>query len=239
MLAAGRIWPGVSRQLDNFLWPQGAFPPGYYPLRGGGVDHPAPEASLTRGMPKGPLAFLGNDGRVWATALLPDPPKKDLVPHFHVRWGVEQIPQLLIEAAFVDSVVGSHFERPCWLRRGSGRVRLGSWIFPTASGGLPPRLLPPSWGLGWSPGAWDGPNKGNADGAVGIFWKCRARVGYGLAPGPTKKGLVPYLPVIWGAQQIGIVLELWRLEIALDHLTCYRNNGSQYYCRTIYLFYIH
>ena len=28
---------------------------------------------------------------------------------------------------------------------------------------------------------------GNADGAVGIFGKCRARVGYGPAPGPTIK----------------------------------------------------
>ena len=28
---------------------------------------------------------------------------------------------------------------------------------------------------------------------------------------------------------IGIVLECWRLGIAIDHLTCYRNNGSQYY----------
>ena len=38
---------------------------------------------------------------------------------------------------------------------------------------------------------------------------------------------------------IGIVLERWRLEIALDHLTCYRNNGSQYYRWTISLFCIH
>ena len=40
-----------------FLRPQGAFPPGYYPLRGvglGWVDRPAPEASLIRGMPTGP-----------------------------------------------------------------------------------------------------------------------------------------------------------------------------------------
>ena len=31
---------------------------------------------------------------------------------------------------------------------GSGRVCLGTWRFPSASGGLPPRLLPPSGGLG-------------------------------------------------------------------------------------------
>ena len=38
---------------------------------------------------------------------------------------------------------------------------------------------------------------------------------------------------------IGIVLKRWRVEIALDHLTCYRNNGSQYYRWTISLFCIH
>ena len=31
------------------------------------------------------------------------------------------------------------------------------------------------------------PKKGNADGAEGIFGNCRMRVGYGPAPGPTKK----------------------------------------------------
>ena len=84
--------------------------------------------------------------------------------------------------------------------------------------GPSPRLLPHS-------------NKGNADGAVGIFGKCRARVGYGPAPGPTKKGLVQHFHVRRGMEQIpqlliGIVPERWRLEIALDHLTCNRNNGS-------------
>ena len=53
--------------------------------------------------------------------------------------------------------------------------------------GASPRLLPPSGRLGWSPGAWGAPNKGNADGAVGILGKCRAREGYGPAPGPTRK----------------------------------------------------
>ena len=94
--------------------------------------------------------------------------------------------------------------RLCLLRHRSGQVRLGSWVyFPSASGRLLPRLLPPSGGLGSSPGAWGAPKKRNADGTVGIFVKCRTRVGYGTAPGPTiKKGLVPHLPVGWGSQQI-------------------------------------
>ena len=74
LAAAARIWLSVSRWLDNFLWPQRAFP-----TPGGLVDRPAPEAPLIRGMP---LAFLGNATRLWATALRLDPPKKALCHTF-------------------------------------------------------------------------------------------------------------------------------------------------------------
>ena len=70
-----------------------------------------------------------------------------------------------------------------------------SFFYPSVSGGLPPRLLPPSGGLGLSPGAWGAPNKGNADGAEGILGNCRMRVDYGPAPGPTiKKALCHTCP---------------------------------------------
>ena len=84
-------------------------------------------------------------------------------------------------------VVVSHFGRTCLIltRIWSGAPR--HWLFPSASGGLPPRLLLPLGGLNSSPGAWGAPNKGNADGAVGIFGKHRTRVGYGPATGPTLK----------------------------------------------------
>ena len=84
----------------------------------------------------------------------------------------------------------------CWVAlwpavlsgRGSGRVCLGAWgVFPTASGGLPPRLLLPSGRFGLSPGAWGAPNKGNADGAVGIFWNSRRVWATDLRPVPPKK----------------------------------------------------
>ena len=39
-------------------------------------------------------------------------------------------------------------------------------------------------------------------GPKAFFWICRARVGSGPAPGPTKKGLVPHMPVGWGGHQI-------------------------------------
>ena len=95
-ISAGRVICGTDLAkcvsvTGDFLRPQGAFPPGFYLLREGWVHCPAPEAPLTRGMPKGPRVFLTNSGRVWATALRPVPPKKGLVP---VRWGVHQIPQI-------------------------------------------------------------------------------------------------------------------------------------------------
>ena len=51
----------------------------------------------------------------------------------------------------------------------------------------PQAFIPFLGGLDSLPGAWGAPNKGNADGAEGIFGKLRARVGYGPAPGPTPK----------------------------------------------------
>ena len=79
--SAGRVICGTDLAgcvsvPGDFLRPQGAFPPGFYLLREGWVHCPAPEAPLTRGMPKGPRVFLTNSGRVWATALRPVPPKK-------------------------------------------------------------------------------------------------------------------------------------------------------------------
>ena len=57
--SAGRVICGtdlaeyVSVPVD-FLRPQGAFPSGFYLLREGLVNRPAPEAPLIRGMPTGP-----------------------------------------------------------------------------------------------------------------------------------------------------------------------------------------
>ena len=68
--------------------------------------------------------------------------------------------------------------------------------------GPSPKLLPPSGRLGISPGAWGAPNKGNADEAVGIFGNAGCVWAPALRPDPSKKGLVPHLPVRWGEQQI-------------------------------------
>ena len=61
----------------------------------------------------------------------------------------------------------------------------GDFLRP--QGAFPTGFYPLSRGLGSLPGAWGAPNKGNAEGAEGIFDKLRARVGYGPASGPTQK----------------------------------------------------
>ena len=146
VFTAARILPSVSRHLEIFFRPQGAFAPGFYLLRDGWVHCPAPEAPLTRGMPTGPRAFLANSWRVWATALRPVPPKKWPCA-IHAR-KVGRASNTAVSQCCISSVVGSHFGRPCLLRHESSRVYLGTWRFPSASGGLPLRLLLPSGRLG-------------------------------------------------------------------------------------------
>ena len=126
----------------------------------------------------------------------PSPP---LYPHFNRAF------DLVSSRVWWEATTNNYLFLAFWPAR--------SFFYPSVSGGLPPRLLPPSGGLGLSPGAWGAPNKGNADGAQGIFGNCRMRVGYGPAPGPTiKKGLVPYLPVRWGRQQISAFRGLYRFS---------------------------
>ena len=59
----------------DILWPQGTFLPGFYLLRGG--SSPGAWGTLNKGNADGAVIF-GNAGRVWATALRWDPPKKAL-----------------------------------------------------------------------------------------------------------------------------------------------------------------
>ena len=81
-------------------------------------------------------------------------------------------------------VVGSHFGWPCYQLHGS--VRCASIIGdPSGLSGLSLHAFIPLRGL--LPGSWSAPFKENADGARGIFRKCRARVGFGPAPGPPIK----------------------------------------------------
>ena len=150
--SAGRVICGTDLAgcvsvPGDFLRPQGAFPPGFYLLREGWVHCPAPEAPLTRGMPKGPRVFLTNSGRVWATAMRPVPPKKRPCA-IHARKVGRASNTADQSRSDTSPGVGQHIGRPCYLRHGSGRVCLGTWRFPSASGGLPPRLLPPFEG-GW------------------------------------------------------------------------------------------
>ena len=87
------------------------------------------------------------------------------------------------------------------------RIRPGVawWVvyFPSASGGLPPRLLPPFEG-GWvnCPAPEAPLTRGMPTGPrafLGTPGACRLRP---CTRSHLKKGFVPYLPVRWGGQQI-------------------------------------
>ena len=55
-----------------------------------------------------------------------------------------------------------------WSWHKSGRVCLGTGYFLRHRGAIHPGFTP-FGGLGLLPGTWDVPNKGNADGTIGIF----------------------------------------------------------------------
>ena len=85
-----------------------------------------------------------------------------------------------------EGVFSPHFSS-CWVTFGRlcfALVRFWPdvprhWRFPPASGGHLPRLLSPSGG-----GAWGAPNKGNADGAEGIFGNAGCVLALALQPDP-------------------------------------------------------
>ena len=100
-------------------------------------------------------------------------------------------------------VVGALFCRSCLI---VARIWLGvprHWLFPSASGGHPPRLYPIR-GLGLVPGAWGTPNKGNADGAVGIFWQCRARLDFWTCDRTHFKKALCHIRLV-----VGQMINLW------------------------------
>ena len=150
-----------------------------------------------KGNADGAVGIFGNSGRVWATALRPVPPKKRPCAILARKVGrstntpvyiVRSVPIILVTNLFrtgplqvlgstlAGRVVGTRF----------GKSVLGSWGFPTASGAFP-QAITPFGEVGLITRRLRYPNKGNADGALDIFGKYRARVGYGPAPRPTEK----------------------------------------------------
>ena len=115
-----------------------------------------------------------------------------------VRWGVHQIPQINLDLnlsrcrlALLPAVLSA------------ARIWPGVSRYLEVSFGLrgpfPQAFTPFRGGLGSSPGAWGAYNKGNADGAEGIFGQTPGACGLRLcARSYPKKGLVPYMPVRWG-----------------------------------------
>ena len=73
VVACCTVRSGVFHHWIHHLWPQGAFPPGFNPLRRGWVYRPAPDAPRKGECRRGPRHFWNCLSR-WATALRQDPP---------------------------------------------------------------------------------------------------------------------------------------------------------------------
>ena len=73
VVACCTVRSGVFQHWIHHLWPQGAVPPGFNPLRRGWVYRPAPEAPRKGECRRGPRHFWNCLSR-WATALRQDPP---------------------------------------------------------------------------------------------------------------------------------------------------------------------
>ena len=73
VIACCTVRSGVFHHWIHHLWPRGAVPPGFNPLRRGWVYRPAPEAPRKGECRRGPRHFWNCLSR-WATALRQDPP---------------------------------------------------------------------------------------------------------------------------------------------------------------------
>ena len=73
VVANCRVCSGVFHLWIHHLWPQGAVPPGFNPLRRGWVYRPTPEAPQKGECRRGPRHFWNCLSR-WASALRQDPP---------------------------------------------------------------------------------------------------------------------------------------------------------------------
>ena len=73
VVASCTVCSGVFHYWIHHLWPQGAVPPGFNPLRRGWVYRPAPKAPRKGECRRGPRHFWNCLLR-WASALRQDPP---------------------------------------------------------------------------------------------------------------------------------------------------------------------
>ena len=92
VFTAAWIWPRVSQHLEISFGLRGPSSQAFTPFRGGLGWSPSAWGAPNKGNADRAVGIFGNAGRVWDPALRLDPPKKGLVPHLPVRWGVQQIP---------------------------------------------------------------------------------------------------------------------------------------------------
>ena len=134
----------------DFLQPQGAIPPGLYPLRGGWVYCLAAEAPQKGECRRGRRYFWPCRTRVGfgpATGLT----LKTALCHIRALVGPNDKYRGPRGPFFLSSCWVA-FGRPFYLWTVLPDVPR-HWRVPPASGGHPPRLIPPSGGLGLLPGA--------------------------------------------------------------------------------------
>ena len=198
VFTAAGIWQSVSRYLEISFGLWGPSPQAFTHFGWLGSS-PGAWGATNRGNDDGAVGIFGNAGRVWATTLCSYPPKKKSLCHTCPLSGsvikYRSIPILHLSSRRVAL-------RPAVLSKSRIRPSVSGYLeISFGLRGPSPRLLPPS-GRGTSPSAWGAPNKGNADGAVGLFGNLGCMWAPALRPDPPKKGPVPHLPVRWGEQHI-------------------------------------
>ena len=109
-----------------------------------------------------------------------------------------------LQAAKIQRSPRTFLLSSCWVALGRPfylwTVLLGvprHWRFPPASGGHPPRLIPPSGG-GVYCLAPEAPQKRECRRGRRYFWPCRTRVGFGPATGPTLKTALCHIRALVG-----------------------------------------
>ena len=185
----------------EFLRPQGAIPPGLYPLRGGWVYCLAPEAPQKGECRRGRRYFWPCRTRV-GFGPATGPTLKTALCHIRALVGRNDKyrgPRGR-SRAFVcglsSPVLGLHSVG----RLTSGRfcrVCLGTGDFLRPQGAIPPGLYPlrGGWVYCLAPEA---PQKGECRRGRRYFWPCRTRVGFGPATGPTLKTALCHIRALVG-----------------------------------------
>ena len=191
-LTSGRFYR-VCLGTWDFLRPQGAIPPGLYPLSGWGYCL-APEAPQKGECQRGRRYFWPCRTRV-GFGPATGPTLKTALCHIRALVGRNDKYRGPRGLFFLSSCWVA-FGRPFYLWTVLPDVPR-HWRSPPASGGHPPRLIPPSEGWVYCL-APEAPQKEGCRRGRRYFWPCRTRVGFGPATGPTLKTALCHIRALVG-----------------------------------------